>query len=390
MKLPDQAITTARSKVSVALVRRLNASADLVFKACTDPKWLARWLTPGAGTIHSVTVDFRVGGSFRLDGMDPDGSPYEVTGCYLEITPGKRIVATWNYDGAVAELGGPVSEIQFDLRSLGQDVCELTLTHAEMADNGKAERYRTVWSICLDRLAWSTDPNPAEPIFHTPIGAIADIYGERHRVLQDAFETRRLANRLRKVSVTSTLTADHQLLIGSCDMAFISTVDHRGFPTCSYKGGAPGFVLVEDERTLMLPSYDGNGMYLTAGNIRANPKIGLLFINFEKPHRVRIHGSATLISDEVSLRAFPGAELLIAVRVNEAFINCPRYVHRYQRVASSKFVPTGERASEVAPWKNLDFIRDAISPRDQALLDESGAEPITLEEYRDRVSKDDL
>jgi predicted pyridoxine 5'-phosphate oxidase superfamily flavin-nucleotide-binding protein len=149
-------------------------------------------------------------------------------------------------------------------------------------------------------------------------------------------------------------------------------------------------VRVADERTLVLPSYDGNGMYLSAGNVSANPKVNLLFIDFEKPHRVRVHGTAALIRDEVELRAFPGAELLLVVRVHEVFVNCPRYIHRYQRVATSRFVPADGRPSEVAPWKNLDFIRDAIPPRDRAKLEASGTAPVTRDEYLDLVGKGEV
>ena len=49
----------------------------------------------------------------------------------------------------------------------------------------------------------------------------------------------------------------------------------------SYKGGEPGFVQVGDEHTLMFPVYNGNGMFLTAGNLTVNPRVGLLFVDFE-------------------------------------------------------------------------------------------------------------
>lgn len=377
----------ADSTSAVSLVRRLAAPVALVFTACTDPKWLARWLAPGAGTVRAVIVDLRPDGAFRLDGVDPDGEAYEISGRYLEIVREKRIVMTWSYDGAIVALAGPTSRVQIDLRSLGEDVCELALTHGELKGAAAAETYHLVWSVCLDRFAWSIDPNSAESTFRAPFGAAADLYGERHRALQDVFDSRCLANRLRKVTVASALSAEHQAFIEARDMVFLTTIDHRGFPTCSYKGGAPGFVRVVDENTLILPSYDGNGMYLSAGNVSANPKVGLLFIDFESPHRVRVHGSAALVIDKERLVAFPGAELLIAINILEVFVNCPRYVHRYQRVAASRFIPSAEGKSEVAPWKNLDFLRDVIPDRDRAKLDASGTKPITREEYLERRRK---
>ena len=66
-------------------------------------------------------------------------------------------------------------------------------------------------------------------------------------------------------------------------MFFLATADEHGMPQCSYKGGDPGFVRVVDEHTLAFPSYDGNGMYLSLGNLLVNPQVGILFIDFAQP-----------------------------------------------------------------------------------------------------------
>ena len=75
---------------------------------------------------------------------------------------------------------------------------------------------------------------------------------------------------------------------------FLSTVNGDGHPTVSHKGGAPGFVRVVDPTTIVFPSYDGNGMFLSMGNIANNGRIGLLFMDFNTPHRIRAHANATL------------------------------------------------------------------------------------------------
>jgi uncharacterized protein len=367
--------------VSLVLVRCMNAPPGLIFTAWTDPKWLVRWLVPGAGTLREAVIDARPGGAYRLEAIDPDGMPYRLCGHYIEIVPNRRIVASWRYEGGTAGLLGPPTRVTADLRPLGPDACELTLTHGELPGEEAAALHRMVWSICFDRLAWSLAPAPDESAFRSPLGALAEIYGDQHRLLQDAFDSRRIANTLRKVTVTSTVTPDHKAFIEARDMVFLSTVDHRGFPTCSYKGGAPGFVKVVDDQTLALPIYDGNGMYLSAGNASANAKVGLLFIDFEVPHRLRIHGTARLERGAAELAAFPGAELLLKVKVYEAFVNCPRYIHRYRRLGTSPFVPGEPRGEEVAPWKNIDIIRSAIPARDQRRLQEAGTAPMTVEEY---------
>ena len=58
----------------------------------------------------------------------------------------------------------------------------------------------------------------------------------------------------------------------------------------SYKGGDPGFVKVVDDATVVFPSYDGNGMFLSMGNIKGNRNIGMLFIDFENPNRPEAAG----------------------------------------------------------------------------------------------------
>ena len=73
-------------------------------------------------------------------------------------------------------------------------------------------------------------------------------------------------------------------------MFFLSTIDPAGRPTVSYKGGDPGFVRVLDRTTVAFPCYDGNGMFFSMGNLLGNVQVGLLFINFEKPHRLRLQG----------------------------------------------------------------------------------------------------
>jgi len=168
---------------------------------------------------------------------------------------------------------------------------------------------------------------------------MSKLYGEQHRDFQDNFETRKLADTVEGVIVHSEISDEEKAFIESRDMFFLSTVDHLGRPSVSYKGGETGMVRVLDEHTLAFPSYDGNGMYLSAGNISINNKIGMLFIDFEKPHRLRIYGEASVSKDDPLLDEYNDAQLIIRVKPTEIWINCPRYIHKYQRVESSEYVP---------------------------------------------------
>src|SRR4051794_32522948 len=165
------------------------------------------------------------------------------------------------------------------------------------------------------------------------------LYGPLHRSLQDRFDTRRLADNVEQRVVGTEITAGHRAFIESRDMFWLATVDHQGRPTVSYKGGDPGFVRVLDGATVAFPCYDGNGMFYSMGNLVGNNQVGMLFVNFEKPHRLRVQGTASVIDDDPLLKEYAEAQLIVRVAVTEIFRNCPRYVHRYKKVTPSEFVP---------------------------------------------------
>src|SRR5688572_9327111 len=120
------------------------------------------------------------------------------------------------------------------------------------------------------------------------------MYHDGSRHLQERFDTRRMADVLQEVKVRDDISPSDQAFIEARDMFFLATADAEGRPTCSYKGGDPGFVRVVDERTLAFPNYDGNGMYLSLGNTLVNPEVGLLFLDLEKGNRMRLDGTASI------------------------------------------------------------------------------------------------
>ena len=193
-----------------------------------------------------------------------------------------------------------------------------------------------------------------------------DLYHSGSRALQDRFDTRRLADRLEDVKVSATIGPGDRAFIESMDMFFLATADAQGRPNCSYKGGEPGFVRVLDERTLAFPSYDGNGMFVSAGNVLVNAEVGLLFISFERQRRLRLNGTASIDPDDELAAGWPGALLVVRVRAREVFPNCPRYIHRYELVERSRFVPRAGLEPPVPDWKTRDWARDVLPASDQA------------------------
>lgn len=192
-----------------------------------------------------------------------------------------------------------------------------------------------------------------------------DMYHEGMRSLQDARETRPLADRLGKVTLRSAFTAEDRAFISSRPMMFVATADSSGNPDCSYKGGLPGFVRVVDDRTLAFPDYDGNGMYRSWGNVLVNPAVGLLFLDFESPRRLRVNGMAEISASDPLLVEFPGAVFIVRVTARKIFPNCPRYVHKMQLVEYSAYAPRADYVPPVPAWKTFDVFRDALPPRDR-------------------------
>jgi predicted pyridoxine 5'-phosphate oxidase superfamily flavin-nucleotide-binding protein len=192
------------------------------------------------------------------------------------------------------------------------------------------------------------------------------LYSESSRKLQRRFDTVRLADRLKQLKVTDRFDAKDVAFVESLDMFFLATVDRNGRPNCSYKGGAPGFVRVVDDHTLAFPSYDGNGMFLSMGNLMDTAEVGMLFIGFAERRRLRVNGSASIDLDDPLHAVYPEAQLVVRVRAREIFPNCPRYVHQYQLVDPSKFVPDEACETPVPAWKRRDWAVDVLPIDDPA------------------------
>lgn len=201
---------------------------------------------------------------------------------------------------------------------------------------------------------------------------MSGLYGPVHRSLQDRFDTRRLADNVEARIVLSEIPPEHKAFIESRDMFFLSTIDHQGRPTVSYKGGDPGFVRVLDKKTVAFPCYDGNGMFYSMGNLVGNHHVGMLFINFEKPHRLRLQGVASVDDDDPLLPEYPEAQLVVRITVTEIFRNCPRYVHRYKKIQPSEFVPRSTGVTPLAPWKRVDDVQASLPAKDRARVEREG------------------
>jgi predicted pyridoxine 5'-phosphate oxidase superfamily flavin-nucleotide-binding protein len=188
-------------------------------------------------------------------------------------------------------------------------------------------------------------------------------YNEGSRSLQDAFDSRRISDRLNEFTRTAFADSD-KAFIEAAIYFFIATADADGRPDCSFKGGPPGFVRVTGPSELAFPDYDGNGMFKSLGNLVVNPSVGLLFVAMHgRPQRLRVQGRARVLRDDPLLADTVGAQLIVRVEATAIFPNCPRYIPKLERVEPSVYTPQPGRDPVEPAWKAFPEFADAIHPR---------------------------
>lgn len=190
------------------------------------------------------------------------------------------------------------------------------------------------------------------------------MYGAGARALQDEFDSRRLADRLAEVTLHDELDDGDIALVADQAAVWVATVDADGWPDVSYKGGDPGFVQVMNPSELHIPFFNGNGMWRTLGNIHDTGRVALLFVDQQRPWRMRVHGTGTVLTDPTSIAAFNEAEAVLVIRISRVFPNCGRYIHQHGEI--SPFVPRQGHVTPIPHWKRLPVLREVLPASDPA------------------------
>ncbi len=192
------------------------------------------------------------------------------------------------------------------------------------------------------------------------------MYHDGNRRLQDQFGSRQISDRLEAKLAHTQFTSDDKAFIESRIVFFLATADAKGRSTCSHKGGAFGFVRVVAPDELAFPDYDGNGMFLSIGNILVNPNVGLLFIDFEQPRRLRVNGTASVWRHDPLIKHTVGAQLIVRVQARAIFPNCPRYVPKMHLIEPSIYTPRDGIDPPEPGWKSSPEFKDAVPRRQEA------------------------
>ena len=137
------------------------------------------------------------------------------------------------------------------------------------------------------------------------------------------------------------LTSRVIAMLRESDSIVLATADADGHPYVQHRGGPPGWLHVLDDHTLAFADFAGNRQYTTVDNLAENAQAFLLFVDYERGHRIKIAGRAR-VSDDAALiaqltpRDYPAeVERAIVFDVSAWSANCPQHIPRRTALAGS-------------------------------------------------------
>ncbi len=132
---------------SIHVRRRIAASARVLFEAWLEPESIAAWMRPFDTVRTDAQSDPVVGGSYRIDMYQADGTLVEHIGKYVEIDPPRRLVFTWA--SPATQHGDSLVTIEF-IESDG--ATEISLTHEQLPEF-MAQAHVGGWTSAFEKLA---------------------------------------------------------------------------------------------------------------------------------------------------------------------------------------------------------------------------------------------
>jgi len=127
----------------------VKAPRERVFRALTEPSWLASWWGPAGFTVPEIALDLEVGGAYRFGMQPPDGELFHLAGEFLEIDPPGRIAYTFRWEEPDPEDQDTV--VTLTLEEVG-GVTELSLHQADFLTEARLSLHRNGWTDSLVKL----------------------------------------------------------------------------------------------------------------------------------------------------------------------------------------------------------------------------------------------
>lgn len=173
------------------------------------------------------------------------------------------------------------------------------------------------------------------------------------KALQEHYGSRSMYERVEAMDQTNdTLSPAMVEFIQERDGFYLGTVSASGWPYVQFRGGAPGFLRVLDERTLGFADFNGNSQYLTTGNLADNDRVFLFLMDYAHRRRLKIWGRATVeydrpdLLEQLQVPGYPATSQRAIVIAIEAWDwNCPQHIpHKYSEQEVLAMVePLGDR-----------------------------------------------
>ncbi len=150
------------------------------------------------------------------------------------------------------------------------------------------------------------------------LDALRDIMGEPHA--------------LTKVKITEELFEEAKAFIAQVPLIFMATANSEGQATVSPKGDLPGFVTIQDDKTLLIPERTGNKLLHGLSNILENGHVGIIFLVPGTEETLRINGRCAIYRDAELCKKMTAngkpALLILKVEIEECFFHCAKAFKR--------------------------------------------------------------
>ncbi len=140
-------MNTTVATAPLELSRRFDASVADLWRAWTEPDWLARWFAPGTMRAEVLAFDARTNGRYRIRMHDDDGETHTVGGRFQTVEPRQRLVMSWAWEGGDAH----ESTVTVTFTSVG-DQAELRIVHAGLPGDESIREHGEGWQGCLAKL----------------------------------------------------------------------------------------------------------------------------------------------------------------------------------------------------------------------------------------------
>ena len=137
-------------ETTLQITRTFAASRQKVFEAWIEPEKLSQWMcrVTGQHSTRIIELDVRVGGQYRMEVSNPDGTRVFLCGTYREIKSPERLVFTWQWEGD-PDFGETLVTVDFHARG---ESTELVLTHERFSNSERRNRHAVGWNGCFDTL----------------------------------------------------------------------------------------------------------------------------------------------------------------------------------------------------------------------------------------------